>query len=226
MSQGKRLSESSKLVEADKAYSVEEAVDILTKMPQPKFDQTLEISCKLGVDSKKSDQMVRGAVVLPHGTGRKIRILVFCEPEKEQEAKDAGADFAGGNDLADKISKENWLEFDYCIATPRNMPLVGKLGRVLGPRGLMPSTKTGTVTDNVSHAVSEAKKGKIDFRMDKTGCIHAGIGKVSFSKEKLVENINSFITALESARPSSAKGDFINSVYLSLTMSPSVQIQV
>ncbi len=207
-------------------HSLEEAIAALQSVPHPKFDQTLEISCKLHVDATKSDQLVRGAVVLPHGTGKDIRILVFCEPEKEQEAKDAGASYVGGQDLADKITKENWLDFDYCIATPKSMPIVSRLGRVLGPRGLMPSTKTGTVTDNVSFAVGEAKKGKIDFRMDKTGCVHVGAGKASFSPEALKENVNAFLDALKHARPAAAKGEFIGSVYLSLTMSPSVRIQV
>ncbi|MBN2484135.1 MAG: 50S ribosomal protein L1 [Candidatus Omnitrophica bacterium] len=226
MKQGKRFEAATKLVDPNKVYSLEEALAVLLETPQPKFDQTLEIACKLNVDASKSDQIVRGAVVLPHGTGKKIRILVFCEPEKEKDAKDAGADFVGGQDIADKITKENWLDFDYCIATPKSMPVVSRLGRVLGPRGLMPSTKTGTVTDNVAFAVNEAKKGKIDFRMDKAGCIHVGVGKVSFSAKALKENVIAFLDALKAARPSSVKGDFMGNVYLSLTMSPSVKVQV
>jgi len=178
----------------------------------------------MGVDSKKSDQAIRGSVVLPHGTGKTVRVLVFCDPEKEQEAKDAGADYIGSQDTVEKISKEGWLDFDYCIATPSMMKIVSKLGKVLGPRGLMPSPKTGTVTDNIAHAVKEARMGKLDFRMNKTGCVHVGLGKVSFSETDLVENVKSFISALESARPNTAKGDLISSFYLSSTMSPSLKV--
>jgi large subunit ribosomal protein L1 len=225
MKRGKKYQQALKLVDKNKIYSLEEAINILKDMSYFKFDQTLEISCKLNVDPKKSDQMVRGSVVLPHGTGKAIRVLVFCEPEKEKEAKEAGADFVGGQDLADKILKENWLDFDYCISTPQMMKVVSRLGRILGPRGLMPSPKTGTVTENISFAVSEAKKGKISFRMDKFGCIHAGVGKLSFSKQALTENVKVFLDALNSFRPSTVKGNFIKSVYLSLTMSPSIRIE-
>lgn len=222
---GKRYLEATKLLDKGKMYPLEEAVEVLKIFPHPKFDETIEVSCKLNVDPRKSDQMVRGSVVLPHGTGKKVKVLVFCEPEKEQEAKDSGADYVGGQDLADKIIKENWLDFDYCVSTPQMMKIVSKLGRVLGPRGLMPSPKTGTVTDNISFAIKEAKKGKIDFRLDKTGCIHAGIGKISFPKEALIENIRAFCGALLSARPAAAKGDFIKSIYLSLTMGPGIKIE-
>lgn len=226
MKKSKRYSEAVKLADADKGYSIEEAVEVLGNMPRAKFDETLDLSCKLDVDPRQSDQMVRGAVVLPHGTGKKIRVLVFCDHDKEAEAKEAGADYIGSQELADKIAKEGWLDFDYCIATPAMMKVVSKLGRVLGPRGLMPSPKTGTVTDNVAYAIKEAKRGKIDFRMDKFGCIHVGLGKLSFSKEALVENVKSFMDALIAARPSAVKGELIKNVYLSTTMSPSVRIVV
>ena len=226
MKRSKRYKEAAKAVEEDKFYSIEEAVAILKDMPHTKFDETLELSTKLGVDPKQSDQMIRGSVVLPHGTGRKVRILVFCESEKESEAKDAGADFIGGQELADKIQKENWLDFDYCIATPSMMRVVSKLGRVLGPRGLMPSPKTGTVTDKIEAAVNEAKRGKIDFRLDKFGCIHSGLGKVSFSKEALTENVKSFVDALFASKTQSVKGDYIKSAFLSTSMSPSLRIKI
>ncbi len=224
MKRGKRYLEAVKLLDKQKTYSIEEAIETLKKLPHPKFDETLEISCKLNVDPRKSDQMVRGSVVLPHGTGKKVKVLVFCEPEKEKEAKEAGADFVGGQELIDKIQKEGWLDFDYCISTPFMMRMVSRLGKILGPRGLMPSPKTGTVTDNISYAVKEAKRGKVDFRMDKTGCIHAGVGKISFSTQALAENVKVFLDTLNSLRPQAVKGDFIKSVYLSLTMSPSVRI--
>jgi len=224
MKRSKRYQEAVKLVDKNKVYTIEEALEVLKKMPHPKFDETVEISCKLNVDPRKSDQMVRGSVSLPHGTGKKVKVLVFCEPEKEKEAKEAGADFVGGQDLIDKIQKENWLDFDYCISTPTMMRFVSKLGRILGPRGLMPSPKTGTVTNNLAQAIKEAKQGKVDFRMDKTGCIHAGVGKISFPLEHLKENIKVFLDTLNSLRPQAVKGEFIKSIYLSLTMSPALKI--
>ena len=224
MKRSKRYQEAVKLVDKSKVYTIEEALEVLKKMPHPKFDETVEISCKLNVDPRKSDQMVRGSVSLPHGTGKKVKVLVFCEPEKEKEAKEAGADFVGGQDLIDKIQKENWLDFDYCISTPTMMRFVSKLGRILGPRGLMPSPKTGTVTNNLAQAIKEAKQGKVDFRMDKTGCIHAGVGKISFPLEHLKENIKVFLDTLNSLRPQAVKGEFIKSIYLSLTMSPALKI--
>ncbi len=226
MKRSKRYQEAVKLVDKNKVYTIEEALEVLKKMPHPKFDETVEISCKLNVDPRKSDQMVRGSVSLPHGTGKKVKVLVFCEPEKEKEAKEAGADFVGGQDLIDKIQKENWLDFDYCISTPTMMKLVSRLGRILGPRGLMPSPKTGTVTNNLVQAIKEAKQGKVDFRMDKTGCIHAGVGKISFPLEHLKENIKVFLDTLNSLRPQAVKGEFIRSIYLSLTMSPALKISV
>jgi len=224
MRASKRYKKAAELVDEKKAYSIEEAVDILKSMPPAKFDETIEVSSKLGADPKQSDQLVRGSVVLPAGTGRAVRVLVFCEPEKEKDAKEAGADYIGSEEISDKILKEGWTDFDCCIATPAQMRLVSKLGKFLGPRGLMPSPKTGTVTENISHAIKEAKRGKIDFRMDKFGCIHVGVGKISFSRESLIANIHAFLEALLAARPQSVKGDYIKSFYLSTTMSPSVKI--
>ncbi len=224
MSPSKRYKEAAKAVDKDKAYSIEEAVDILKSMPKTKFDETVEISGKLGVDPKQSEQAVRGSVVLPHGVGKEIKVLVFCEPEKENDAKDAGAEHIGSEEIIDKILKEGWLDFDCCISTPSMMRMVSKLGKFLGPRGLMPSPKTGTVTDNVSHAVGEAKRGKIDFRIDKFACIHVGVGKISFAKEALLENIKSFVDALLASEPTSIKGEFVESIFLSSTMSPSLRI--
>ena len=217
----KRYKEAAKLVEVDKLYSINEAIDLLQKMPRTKFDETVEISCKLDVDPKQSEQMVRGSLVLPHGTGKKVKVLVFCEPEKEPKAKEAGADHIGSQELADKIIKEGWFDFDYCISTPGMMRVVSKLGKVLGPRGLMPSPKTGTVTDNITHAIEEVKRGKIDFRMDKFGCIHVGLGKISFSKEALTDNVRKFI---EASKPSAVKGELYSTLYLSTTMSPSLRL--
>lgn len=226
MAHSRRYLEAKKMVEEDKVYPLAEAIELLKSMPKPKFDQMVEISGKLGADPKQSDQMVRGSVVLPHGTGKKIKILVFCEPEKENDAREAGADHIGSQETVDKILKEGWTDFDCCISTPSLMRSVSKLGKFLGPRGLMPSPKTGTVTDNITHAISEAKRGKIDFRMDKLGCIHVGIGKLSFGSQDLLENVKAFVGALSAVRPSAVKGDFIGSLYLSSTMGPSVKFEL
>lgn len=224
MKKSKKYREAKKMVEEGKNYPLDEAIELLKAMPQVKFDQTVELSGKLGIDPKQSDQLVRGSVVLPHGTGREIKVLVFCEPEKENDAKEAGADFIGSEDIINKVLNEGWTGFDCCISTPSMMRSVSKLGRFLGPRGLMPSPKTGTVTDNVSYAVGEAKRGKIDFRVDKLGCIHVAVGKISFTKDALLENTNSFLKALASSRPQSLKGDFVKSIHISCSMSPSVKI--
>jgi large subunit ribosomal protein L1 len=226
MKRSKRYKGAEKLIDRAKIYSIEEAVEVLRSMPHAKFDETLEISCQLYTDSKQTESSVRGSVVLPNGTGKKVKVLVFCEPEKEQDAKAGGADYLGSQEIADKILKEGWFDFDCCIATPAMMKVVSKLGKVLGPRGLMPSPKTGTVTDNVSYAVKEAKRGKVDFRMDKTGGIHLGLGKISFSKEALSENTHAFIDALNSVKPASVKGEFIRSIYLSTTLSPSLRLKL
>lgn len=224
MKRSKRYLKAAELVDENKTYSLEEAIGILKSMPPAKFDETIEISAKLGVDAKQSDQIVRGSVVLPSGTGKDVKVLVFCEPEKEKEAKEAGADYIGSQEMIDKILKDGWTDFDCCISTPSQMRLVSKLGRFLGPRGLMPSPKTGTVIENVSYAITQAKRGKIDFRMDKLSCIHLGVGKVSFAKEDLIKNVEAFIEALNVSKPQSVKGDFIESFFLSTTISPSVKI--
>ncbi|MBD3246819.1 MAG: 50S ribosomal protein L1 [Candidatus Omnitrophica bacterium] len=226
MKRSKRYSQALELKETQKAYELNEAIELLKKMPSAGFDETIEFCCQLGVNPRQSDQMVRGSVVLPEGTGKEIRVLVFCEPEKEEAAKKAGADYLGSQEVVEKIQKENWLEFDQCISTPGMMKLVGRLGKLLGPRGLMPSPKTGTVTENIEHAISQAKRGKIDFRMDKMGCVHTGLGKLSFSEEALMKNVAAFVNALRGARPSSVKGEFLKSCYLCTTMSPSLKIQV
>ncbi|MBU2102285.1 MAG: 50S ribosomal protein L1 [Candidatus Omnitrophota bacterium] len=222
----KRYREAEKLVDHKKIYSVEDAIAILKKMPATKFDETIEISCHLSLNPKEADQVVRGSVVLPRGTGKKIKIIVFCESEKEADAKAAGADEVGGQELVERIVKSGDIGFDYCIATPGLMRFVSKLGKLLGPRGLMPSPKTGTVTDNIVYAVKEAKRGKIDFRMDKFACIHIGLGKLSFSTEALIENVRAFLDALTGARASATKGDFIKTMFLSRTMSPSLRIML
>ncbi len=211
------------MVEKTKVYSLEEALNLLEKTHQVKFDETVDINIKLGIDLKKTDQLVRGSSKLPHGTGKTTRVLVFCESEKEEQARKAGADFVGGKDLIEKISG-GWLEFDYCIATPGIMKDVSKLGKVLGPRGLMPSPKVGTVTENLAVAVTEAKQGKIDFKMDKLGCVNVGIGKISFGKKKIAENADVFINSLLAAKPAGTKGKFVKSATISTTMGPGLKI--
>ncbi len=210
-------------IDLQKEYSLNEAIEVLQGLPKAKFNETVEVSCKLNVDPKKSDQMVRGSVVLPSGLGKEIRVLVFCKGEKEREAKDAGADHVGGEDLVEKI-KSGWMEFDVAIAAPDMMREVGKIGKMLGPRGLMPSPKNGTVTDQLAKAIKESKAGKLDYRMDKTGTVNAGLGKISFSKDELIQNINSFLESLLSAKPASSKGHFLRSVGISTTMSPGLII--
>jgi len=223
MKRSKRYLECLKLVDKNKLYSLKEAIEVLKKMPKTKFDETVEVSCKLNVDPRKSEQMVRGSCIFPHGTGKKIRVLVFCKGDKEKEALEAGADYAGLEEYIKKI-QEGWLEFDYCVATPDCMPQVGKLGRILGPRGLMPSSKTGTVTQNIAFAVKQAKQGKVDFKMDKFGCVHIGIGKISFDEDKLYENAKAFLEALLASKPAEVKGNLIKSCYMSKTMSPALKI--
>jgi len=223
---GKTYRKRLELIDKTKAYRLEEAVDILKSYPSVGFDETVEVSGKLGIDPKNSEQMVRGAVVLPQGTGKENKVLVFCGPDKEPEAKEAGADYIGNDEIVEKISKNGWVDFDSCISTASMMKSVSKLGRFLGPRGLMPSPKTGTVTENISQAVKEAKKGKVNFRADKLGCIHAGLGKVSFKKEEIIENINAFVSAVEAGRPQNLKGRLIKTFYLSTTMGPSLRINL
>jgi len=225
MKRSKRYRESVKLYDQDREYSIEDAVGVLQKMPKAKFDETVEVSLNLGVDVRKNDQIVRGSAKLPHGTGKTLRVVVFCEPEKESEAKAAGADYVGSNDLIQKIEK-GWMDFDYCIATPGMMRNVSRLGKALGPRGLMPSPKNGSVTDNVAYAVQEVKQGKLDFRMDKFGGLNAGIGKRSFTSQQIVDNINEFFAALIKAKPAASKGKFIKGAFLTSTMNPSLKLQL
>ena len=225
MLESKRYIQVKNLVQEDKTYSLEEAVDIIKMQPKAKFDESVEVSIGLGVDTKKSDQMVRGSSKLPHGTGKTKKVLVFCESDKEQIAKDAGADFAGSQDLIDKISK-GWLEFEYCISTPSMMKNVSRLGKTLGPRGLMPSPKSGTVTDNLAFAIKEAKEGKLHFKMDKFGSLNVAVGKASFPKEKIIDNLHVFLSSLIQAKPSSVKGKFIKNLTLSTTMGVGIKIDL
>ncbi|KXB90465.1 50S ribosomal protein L1 [Megasphaera hutchinsoni] len=220
---GKKYAEAVKLFERDKQYDPAEAIDIIKKMDTAKFDETVELAVNLNVDPKYADQQVRGALVLPHGVGKTKSVLVFAQGEKEKEAKDAGADFVGGEDLIEKI-KGGWLDFDVAIATPNMMGKVGRLGKVLGPKGLMPNPKVGTVTMDVAKAVSESKAGKVEYRTDKAGNIHSPIGKKSFEVNKLVENLTTLVDTLVKVKPAGAKGQYIKSITVSSTMSPGVRI--
>jgi large subunit ribosomal protein L1 len=220
---GKKYQEVLKLIDRQELYDVEEAVGLLKKTATAKFDESVELSIKLGVDPRHADQQVRGTVVLPHGTGKEKKVLVFAKGEKAKEAEEAGADFIGDEDLAEKI-QGGWLDFDVAIATPDMMSVVGKLGRILGPRGLMPNPKTGTVTFDISKAVEESKAGKIEYRVDKAGLIHVPFGKISFSEEQLTGNFNTVIDALIKARPASAKGQYIKSIAVAATMGPGIKI--
>ncbi len=211
-------------IDRTKKYTFEEAVKLALENAYAKFDETVEVSAVLGVDPRHADQMVRGSVVLPHGTGRVARVLVFAKGDKAKEAQEAGADFVGDEDLIKRIQEENWLDFDRVIATPDMMGQVSRLGKILGPRGLMPSTKTGTVTFDVAKAVKDIKAGKVDFKVDRAGVVHAPIGKVSFGEKKLLENLAAFFEALIKAKPSAAKGQYIKSVALSTTMGPGIKI--
>jgi large subunit ribosomal protein L1 len=225
MTRGKKHEAASKQVEPRK-YKLEEAVPLLQKIKYAKFDETVELHLRLGVDPKHADQMVRGTVVLPNGLGKSKRVLVIASGEKVKEAEAAGADFAGGEEMVNKIQQQNWLDFDAVVATPDMMRHVGKLGKVLGPRGLMPNPKTGTVTIDVAQAVKEIKAGKVEYRVDKTGIIHAPVGKISFGAEQLVENAATLIQSVIKARPSAAKGKYVKSVTLCSTMSPGVDLDV
>ena len=224
MKHGKHYVDAAKLVDSTKAYDVNEALELACKTASAKFDETVELHVKLGVDSRHADQQVRGAIVLPNGTGKTVRVLVFCKDERKEEALAAGADYAGGMDLVEKIQKENWFEFDTVIASPDMMGTVGRLGKVLGPKGLMPSPKAGTVTPNIAQAIKESKAGKVEYRLDKTNIIHCPIGKVSFGEEKLYENYAALIGAIIKAKPAAAKGQYIKSCVTASTMGPGVKM--
>lgn len=224
MKHGKKYVDAAKLVDRTKLYDSDEALQTVVKTATAKFDETVELHIKLGVDSRHADQQVRGAVVLPNGTGKTVRVLAICKGANEELAKEAGADFVGAEDMTQKIQQENWMDFDVLITTPDCMGLVGRLGRILGPRGLMPNPKAGTVTPDIARAVKEAKAGKIEYRLDKTNIIHCPIGKVSFGPEKLAENFDTLMGAVVKAKPAAAKGQYIRSVALTSTMGPSVRI--
>lgn len=224
MKRGKKYLEKEKLVDRATLYDPNDAVELVEKLSTAKFDETVEAHIRLGVDSRHADQQVRGAVVLPHGTGKTTRVLVFAKGDKASEAEKAGADFVGAEDLVTKIQSENWFDFDVVVATPDMMGLVGRLGRVLGPKGLMPNPKAGTVTMDVTKAVEEIKAGKIEYRLDKTNIIHVPIGKVSFGNEKLFDNFQTLMSAIIKAKPSAAKGQYMKSVVLTTTMGPSVKV--
>ena len=224
MKHGKKYVESAKLVEANKLYEIEEAFSLVVKTAKAKFDESVEAHIKLGVDSRHADQQVRGVVVLPHGTGKTVRVLVFAKGDKIKEAEAAGADFAGGEELVTKIQSENWFDFDVIVATPDMMGVVGRLGKVLGPKGLMPNPKSGTVTMDVAKAINDIKAGKIEYRLDKTNIIHCPIGKASFGEEKLTENFRTLMSAIVKAKPSSAKGQYLKSISVSATMGPGIKV--
>ena len=224
MKYGKKYKESAKLIESGKLYELGEACELAVKTAPAKFDETVEIHVRLGVDSRHADQQVRGAVVLPNGTGKTVRTLVLTKGDKVKEAQDAGSDFVGAEELVAKIQNEGWLDFDVVIATPDMMGMVGRLGKVLGPRGLMPTPKAGTVTPDVAKAVTEAKAGKIEYRLDKTNIIHCPVGKASFGKEKLEENIDTLMNAIAKAKPAAAKGQYIKSCTIATTMGPGIKV--
>lgn len=224
MKKGKRYLEVAKLIEKSSVYDLEEAVSLVKKSASAKFDETIEAHLRLGVDGRHADQQVRGAVVLPHGTGKKVRVLVFAKGDKVDEALAAGADFAGGDELVPKIQNDGWLDFDVVVATPDMMGVVGRLGRVLGPKGLMPNPKAGTVTMDVTKAVNDIKAGKIEYRLDKSNIIHVPIGKASFTEEQLADNFQTLIDAVVKAKPAAAKGQYLKSVVITSTMGPGVKL--
>ena len=224
MKRGKRYQEAIKLVDSEKLYEAKEALETIEKMPKTKFDETVELHVRLGVDSKHADQQVRGTVVLPNGTGKSVKVLVFAKGDKAKEAEEAGADFVGAEELVPKIEKENWFDYDVIVATPDMMGVIGRLGKVLGPKGLMPNPKSGTVTMDVKKAIAEIKSGKVEYRLDKTNIIHLGFGKVSFGAEKLAENYQVIMDAIIKAKPAAAKGQYIKSVAIATTMGPALRI--
>ena len=221
---GKKYQDSIKSIDKLKLYDMQEAVEVMLGTAKANFDETVEVHVKLGVDSRHADQQVRGAVVLPHGTGKTVRVLVFAKGDKAKEAEEAGAEFVGEAELADKIQKENWFDFDVVIATPDMMGVVGRLGRVLGPKGLMPNPKSGTVTFDVAKAIQEIKAGKVEYRLDKTNIIHVPVGKKSFGTEKLIDNIKVVVDAVVKAKPSAAKGKYLKSVTIASTMGPGIKL--
>ena len=224
MFKGKKYKDSVKLIEKSKLYDPEEAIGLVCQTSKAKFDETIEIHIRLGVDSRHADQQVRGAVVLPNGTGKTVRTLVFAKGDKADAAREAGADYVGDTDLVEKIQKENWFDFDVVIASPDMMGTIGRLGKILGPKGLMPNPKAGTVTPDVARAVVEAKAGKIEYRLDKTNIIHCPIGKASFGPEKLMENFNTLVGAVIKAKPAAAKGQYIKSCVVAATMGPGIRV--
>lgn len=224
MKHGKKYLDSVKLIEAGKLYDPEEAVKLALQTAKSKFDETIEVSVRLGVDPRQADQQVRGAVVLPHGTGKTVRVLVFAKGDQAKEAEAAGADYVGAEELVQKIQSENWFEFDVVVATPNMMGVVGRIGRILGPKGLMPNPKSGTVTMDVAKAISEIKAGKVEYRLDKQAIIHCPVGKKSFTAEQLTENLNTLMGAIVRAKPAAAKGTYLRSVVLSSTMGPGIKV--
>ena len=224
MKKGKLYQDSVKLIDKSKNYDAKEAIEVLTNMPKRKFDETLELHVKLGVDSKQADQQVRGTVVLPNGTGKTQRVLVFAKGDKAKEAEAAGADFVGAEELVPKIEKENWFDYDVIVATSDMMGVIGRLGKILGPKGLMPNPKSGTVTMDVTKAINEIKSGKVEYRLDKSNIIHLGFGKVSFGADKLFENYETVMDAIVKAKPAAAKGQYIKSVAITTTMGPSIYV--
>ena len=224
MKHGKKYVDSLKLIDKNKLYDAGEAIELCTKMASAKFDETVEVHVKLGVDSRHADQQVRGAIVLPNGTGKKVKVLVICKGENVKSATEAGADFVGSEEMVAKIQNENWMDFDVLITTTDMMGQVGRLGKILGPRGLMPNPKAGTVTPDVGKAVKEAKAGKIEYRLDKTNIIHCPVGKASFGKDKLLENFETLLGAIVKAKPAAAKGQYIKSCVVATTMGPGVKI--
>ena len=224
MKHGKKYQDSAKLLDRSKLYDPAEAVALAQQTAKCKFDETIEISVRLGVDPRHADQQVRGAVVLPHGTGKKVRVLVFAKGEKAKDAEAAGADFVGAEDLVPKLQGENWFDFDVVVATPDMMGVVGRLGRVLGPKGLMPNPKSGTVTMDVAKAIADIKAGKVEYRLDKTAIIHCPLGKKSFTAQQLEENLNALMSAIVRAKPAAAKGNYLRSVVISSTMGPGIKL--
>ncbi len=221
---GKKYQDAAKQYDRQNIFSAAEAMNLISKMDTSKFDETVEVHVKLGVDGRHADQQVRGTIVLPHGTGKTKKVLVFAKGPKEQEAKDAGADYAGAEELADRIVKENWFDFDVVIATPDMMGVVGKLGKVLGPKGLMPNPKSGTVTMDVANAIEEVKAGKVEYRLDKNNIVHAVVGKKSFGPDKLLENYEALMGAIVKAKPAASKGQYLRSITLASTMGPGVKV--